>query len=279
MTISSSAFTFVRELVRAESAIVLEPGKEYLVESRLVPLARAAGHPDVDAYVAQLSTRRSPAALKQVVEALTTNETSWFRDTDPYTTLRETIFPELARNRPRKQLRVWAAACSSGQEPYSIVMTAMDTPALAGWRVDVTATDLSEEMLERGRRGEYSQLEVNRGLPATTLVRHFERQGLNWRINQSIRERVEFRHLNLTRPFPPMGQFDVVFLRNVLIYFDMPTKREVLQRVRQVLAPDGHLFLGAAEMTMGVDDAWERVPAGRSSVYRIREEQRTCVPW
>ena len=279
MTISTSAFTFVRELVRAESAIVLEPGKEYLVESRLVPLARAAGHPDVDAYVAELSTRRTPSALKQVVEALTTNETSWFRDTDPYTTLRETILPELARNRPRKQLRVWAAACSSGQEPYSIVMTALDTPALAGWRVDVTATDLSEEMLERGRRGEYSQLEVNRGLPATTLVRHFERQGLSWRINQSIRDRVEFRSLNLTRPFPPMGQFDVVFLRNVFIYFDLPTKREVLQRVRQVLAPDGHLFLGAAEMTMGVDDAWERVPAGRSSVYRIREEQRTCVPW
>jgi chemotaxis protein methyltransferase CheR len=279
MTISTSAFTFVRELVRAESAIVLEPGKEYLVESRLVPLARAAGHPDVDAYVAELSTRRTPAALKQVVEALTTNETSWFRDTDPYTALRETIFPELARNRPRKQLRVWAAACSSGQEPYSIVMTALDTPVLAGWRIDVTATDLSEEMLDRGRKGEYSQLEVNRGLPATTLVRHFERQGLNWRINQSIRDRVEFRHLNLTRPFPPMGQFDVVFLRNVLIYFDLPTKREVLQRVRQVLAPDGHLFLGAAEMTMGVDDAWERVPAGRSSVYRIREEQRTCVPW
>lgn len=278
MTISTSAFTFVRELVRAESAIVLEPGKEYLVESRLVPLARAAGHPDVDAYVAELSRRRAPAALKQVVEALTTNETSWFRDTDPYTALRESIFPELARNRPRKQLRVWAAACSSGQEPYSIVMTAQDTPALAGYRVDVTATDLSEEMLDRARRGEYSQLEVNRGLPATTLVRHFERQGLNWRINQSIRERVEFRHLNLTRPFPPMGQFDVVFLRNVLIYFDLPTKREVLQRVRQVLAPDGHLFLGAAEMTMGVDDAWERVPAGRSSVYRIREEQRTCVP-
>lgn len=278
MTISSTAFTFVRELVRAESAIVLEPGKEYLVESRLVPLARAGGHPDVDAYVAELSTRRSPAALKQVVEALTTNETSWFRDTDPYTALRETIFPELARNRTRKHLRVWAAACSSGQEPYSIVMTAMDTPALAGWRIDVTATDLSEEMLDRGRRGEYSQLEVNRGLPATTLVRHFERQGLNWRINQSIRDRVEFRHLNLTRPFPPMGQFDVVFLRNVLIYFDLPTKREVLQRVRQVLAPDGHLFLGAAEMTMGVDDVWERVPAGRSSVYRIREELRSCVP-
>lgn len=277
MTISATAFTFVRELVRAESAIVLEPGKEYLVESRLVPLAREAGHGCVDDYVAELSTRRSPAALKLVVEALTTNETSWFRDGDPFKELRETIFPALARTRPNRHLRIWAAACSSGQEPYSIVMAAMDTPELAGWKIDVLATDLSQEMLARGRKGEYSQLEVNRGLPATTMVRHFERAGLNWRINQSIRERVEFRELNLTRPFPPMGQFDVVFLRNVLIYFDLPTKRDVLQRVRRVMAPDAHLFLGAAEMTMGVDDAWERVPAGRSSVYRIREEQRACV--
>ncbi|MFC7494285.1 MULTISPECIES: CheR family methyltransferase [unclassified Nocardioides] len=278
MTISPQAFSFVRELVRAESAIVLETGKEYLVESRLVPLARAGGHPNVDAYVAELSQRRTPAGLKQVVEALTTNETSWFRDSDPFNTLRQTVFPALAKTRPNRTLRVWAGACSSGQEPYSIVMTALDTPELAGWKVDLVATDLSDEMLERARKGEYSQLEVNRGLPATTMVRHFERAGLNWRINQSIKDRVEFRHLNLTRPFPPMGKFDVVFLRNVLIYFDLPTKRDVLKRVRQVMAPDGHLFLGAAEMTMGVDDAWERVPAGRSSVYRIREEQRTCAP-
>lgn len=277
MTISAQAFTFVRELVRAESAIVLETGKEYLVESRLVPLARAAGHPSVDAYVAELSTRRTPAALKQVVEALTTNETSWFRDSDPFTALRQSVFPALAKTRPNRTLRVWAGACSSGQEPYSIVMTALDTPELAGWRIELLATDLSEEMLDRARAGEYSQLEVNRGLPATTMVRHFERAGLNWRINRSIRDRVEFRQLNLTRPFPPMGRFDVVFLRNVLIYFDLPTKRDVLKRVRQVMAPDGYLFLGAAEMTMGVDDAWERVPAGRSSVYRIREEQRACA--
>jgi chemotaxis protein methyltransferase CheR len=277
VTISPQAFTFVRELVRAESAIVLDTGKEYLVESRLVPLARAAGHPDVDAYVADLSKRRTPAALKLVVEALTTNETSWFRDSDPFTALRQAVFPALSKTRANRTLRIWAGACSSGQEPYSIIMTALDTPELAGWKIELIATDLSEEMLTRSRKGEYSQLEVNRGLPATTLVRHFERAGLNWRINQSIRERVEFRSLNLTRPFPPMGRFDVVFLRNVLIYFDLPTKRDVLKRVRQVMAPDGHLFLGAAEMTMGVDDAWERVPAGRSSVYRIREEQRTCV--
>jgi chemotaxis protein methyltransferase CheR len=152
-------------------------------------------------------------------------------------------------------------------------MTAQDTPELAGWKIDMLATDLSQEMLDRAQKGEYSQLEVNRGLPATTMVRHFERSGLNWRINPALAAQVEFRQLNLVRPFPPMGKFDVVFLRNVLIYFDLATKRDILRRVRQVMAPDGHLFLGAAEMTMGVDDAWERVPAGRSSVYKIREEE------
>jgi chemotaxis protein methyltransferase CheR len=277
MTISPDAFTFVRELVRAESAIVLEPGKEYLVESRLVPLARTAGHPDVDAFVRELSRCRNPATLRLVVEALTTNETSWFRDCDPFTALRQSILPALARARPSRQIRVWAAACSSGQEPYSILMTAQDTPELTGWKVDMLATDLSQEMLDRARAGQYSQLEVNRGLPATTLVRHFERSGLGWRISPALAAQVQFRQLNLMRPFPPMGRFDVVFLRNVLIYFDLATKRDILRRVRQVMAPDGHLFLGAAEMTMGVDDAWERVPAGRSSVYRIREEERSCV--
>ena len=273
MTISTTAFNFVREVVRAESAIVLEPGKEYLVESRLLPLARQAGHPDVDAFVNELSTRRSPASLKSVVEALTTNETSWFRDSDPFTALRQSIFPTLAKTRSNRQLRVWCAACSSGQEPYSILMTAQDTPELAGWKIEMLATDLSQEMLDRAKKGEYSQLEVNRGLPATTMVRHFERSGLNWRINPALSSQVEFRQLNLVRPFPPVGKFDVVFLRNVLIYFDLATKRDILRRVRQVMAPDGHLFLGAAEMTMGVDDAWERVPAGRSSVYKIREEE------
>ena len=277
MTISTTSFNFVREVVRAESAIVLEPGKEYLVESRLLPLARQGGYADVDAYVAELSTRRNSSSLKQVVEALTTNETSWFRDSDPFTALRQSIFPTLAKTRSNREIRVWAAACSSGQEPYSILMTAQDTPELAGWKIDMLATDLSQEMLDRAKAGEYSQLEVNRGLPATTMVRHFERCGLNWRINPALGAQVQFRQLNLVRPFPPMGKFDIVFLRNVLIYFDLATKRDILRRVRQVMAPDGHLFLGAAEMTMGVDDAWERVPAGRSSVYKVREEQPTCA--
>ena len=270
MSISAASFTFVCDVVRAESAIVLNAGKEYLVESRLVPLAKAAGYADVDAYVADLQVRRNPAAMRAVVEALTTNETSWFRDADPFNTLRTTVFPTLARNRPNRQLRVWSAACSSGQEAYSVSMVASETPAIAGFRLEVIGTDLSEEMVRRASTGEYSQLEVNRGLPATSLVRHFERAGAGWRIHPSIREGVSFRTGNLTRPFPPMGRFDIVFLRNVLIYFDVQTKRDILRRVRDVMAPDGYLFLGAAEMTMGVDDNWDRIPSGRSSVYQPR---------
>ena len=274
MTIAPESFAFVRDLVRRESAIVLEAGKEYLVESRLTPLAREAGQADVNAYVSSLRSRLNPAAMQLVVEALTTNETSWFRDGAPFVSLRTQLLPELAAARPNRTLRVWCGACSSGQEPYSIAMTALDTPALAGWKVDIVATDLNEEMIARARSGRYSQLEVNRGLPATSLVKHFRRDGAHWKIAPEVASTVSFRPLNLVRPFPPMGRFDVVFLRNVLIYFDKPTKQDILRRVGQVLAPDGYLFLGAAEMTMGVDDQWERVPAGRSSVYQKRRVVR-----
>lgn len=271
MTLDSGVFAFVRDHVRAESAIVLDTGKEYLVESRLLPLAREAGQESVDQFVRQLQRSRNPVLMRRVVEALTTNETSFYRDNDPYVALRETILPALAKERPHRKLRIWAAACSTGQEPYSIAMAVRETPALAGFKVEIFATDLSEQVLEKARRAEFSQLEVNRGLPATTLVRYFQRAGVHWKLDPQVASMVQFSQLNLTRPFPAIGQFDVVFLRNVLIYFDVATKRDVLRRVRQVMAPDARLFLGAAEMTMGVDDAWERIPAGRSSVYRIRE--------
>jgi chemotaxis protein methyltransferase CheR len=274
MTIAPESFAFVRDLVRRESAIVLDTGKEYLVESRLTPLAKAAGVVDVNAYVSTLQRSHDPVRRRQVVEALTTNETSWFRDSAPFVTLRTDVLPALAAARPGRQLRIWCGACSSGQEPYSVAMTAAETPALSGWKLEIVATDLNEEMVSRARSGRYSQLEVNRGMPATSLVKHFTRDGTSWRIAPAIASSVTFRQLNLVRPFPPMGRFDVVFLRNVLIYFDLPTKRDILRRVRQVLAPDGYLFLGAAEMTMGVDDQWERIPAGRSSVYQIRKDNR-----
>ncbi|MFN3865838.1 MAG: CheR family methyltransferase [Demequina sp.] len=268
MTLTAESFDYVATLVRRRSAIQLAPGKEYLVESRLAPLARSLGAADVDAYIRTL--RSDPTLHGQVIEALTTNETSWFRDLTPFTALRSTVLPA-AVAAGRTQLRVWSAACSSGQEAYSIAMTVVDEfPRL---RAAITATDLSERMLTQGRAGRYSQLEVNRGLPATLLVKHFERQGATFEISPALRQLVTFRSHNLLDAPPAGGPFDVVFLRNVLIYFDVATKREVLRRVRSVLAPGGTLFLGAAETTLGIDDSWTRVESVGASVYRTNEKK------
>lgn len=270
MSLRPETFAFVADLVRRRSAIQLEPGKEYLVESRLLPLARAAGQ-DIDTYVRGLRTG-PPAALEAVVEALTTNETSWFRDVQPFRALVDHVLPELLTGPTRfgglpPSLRIWSAACSSGQEPYSIAMTLADAAPQVALRI--TATDLSREMLERGRSGRYSQLEVNRGLPAPMLVKHFTRAGADWEVSPQLRSSTTFVQHNLLDAPPTGGPFDVVFLRNVLIYFDLATKRDVLRRVQQVLRPGGFLLLGAAETTIGVDDGWQRVPVGRGSVYRL----------
>lgn len=269
MTITADNFSFVSELVRRRSGIVLETGKEYLVEGRLLPLARAAGLADVDAYVRALRASQRPDQLESVVDALTTNETSWFRDAQPFRALTEHIVPELlAQRSPAADptIRIWSAACSSGQEPYSIAMALADlVPAN---RVRILATDLSEEMLARGRRARYNQLEVNRGLPAPMLVRHFTRQGADWEVSPALRSQVTFMRHNLLDSVPVGGPFDVVFLRNVLIYFDLATKQEVLRRVQRALRPGGYLLLGAAETTMGIDDTWERVPVDRGAIYR-----------
>ena len=268
MTVAADTFTFVATLVRQRSAIQLEPGKEYLVESRLLPLARQAGAAGVDEYVRGLRTQPRPLEYERVVEALTTNETSWFRDATPFQALTRHVVPELALAHPGlRSLRVWSAACSTGQEPYSIAMAlAESAPSL---EVQITATDLSEEVLARGRAGRYSQLEVNRGLPATMLVQHFERVGIEWALSQRIRRAVTFSRHNLLHAPPAGGPYDIIFLRNVLIYFDLATKQEVLRRVQSVMRPGGFLLLGGAETTIGIDAAWERVPVGRSSVYRL----------
>ena len=266
MTLAPEAFDFVATLVRTRSAIQLTAGKEYLVESRLAPLARAAGAPDVGAFIR--AVRQDVRLQPQVVEALTTNETSWYRDRTPFATLRSTVLPEMVQSR-RNRVRVWSAACSSGQEPYSIAMLFADE--FPGLMPSITATDLSERMLAQGREGRYSQLEVNRGLPAPTLVKHFTREGASFQISAALRRQVTFLSHNLLHAPPPGGPFDIIFLRNVLIYFDVATKREVLARVRSVLAPGGVLFLGAAETTTGIDSAWARVEIGGSSVYRAME--------
>lgn len=270
MSLTAESFTFVADLVRRRSAIQLDAGKEYLVESRLLPLARAAAAADVDAYVRAVRASNHPTALQDVVEALTTNETSWLRDGQPFQALVDQVVPDvLATARAGAvpgPLRIWSAACSSGQEPYSIAMTLAD--ARPGLDLRIVATDLSEQMVTRARAGRYNQLEINRGLPATMLVRYFTRSGADWEVVPALRDRITFQRHNLLDAPPLGGPFDVVFLRNVLIYFDLATKRDILRRVQQVLRPGGYLFLGAAETTIGIDDSWERVPVGRGSVYR-----------
>ncbi|MFF1530409.1 CheR family methyltransferase [Cellulomonas sp. NPDC058312] len=267
MSLTQDTFAFVADVVRRRSAIQLEAGKEYLVESRLLPLARDSGHPGVDAYIREVRAAHRDSDLVRIVDALTTNETSWFRDNTPFSAVRTHILPTLRAERPvLDTLKVWSAACSTGQEPYSLAMTFTDALG-PGARFDITATDLSERVLAQARSGRYSQLEVNRGLPAPMMVRFFQRNGHDWQIADELRRTITFQQHNLL-DMPPAGPFDIVFLRNVLIYFDLETKRGILSRVHRVLRPGGFLVLGAAETTIGVDGDWERVPVERGSVYR-----------
>ncbi|SNY05038.1 CheR family methyltransferase [Paractinoplanes atraurantiacus] len=270
MTLSQAEFAFVSQLVRREASIVLAPGKEYLVEARLIPVARAVGAPNVSEFLAELQRRPNPQNQRKIIDALTTNETSWFRDREPFSALTDVILPELVKSRTAtRKVRIWSAASSSGQEAYSLAILLQENLP-PGWSYEIMGTDISTEMVKRAETGEYSQVEVNRGLPAQQLVQYFERAGAHWRISQQLRRNVSFKLMNLTAPFPAMQPFDVIFLRNVLIYFDVATKRNVLQNMSKVLRPDGWLFLGAAETTIGIDDNYERVAAGRTSAYRAR---------
>ncbi|GAA0742819.1 methyltransferase domain-containing protein [Dactylosporangium roseum] len=278
MTLTAQEFAFISGLVRRDAAIVLEAGKEYLVEARLLPLARQSGLPTVSEFVNRAQHRPEPEIHRKIVDALTTNETSFFRDGEPFKQLVDTVLPDLlSRRAATRSIKVWSAASSSGQEPYTIAMVLQDNLP-PGWSFDILGTDISTEMLTRAEAGHYTQLEVNRGLPAPLLVKHFERVGAHWQVATALRKRVSFRRLNLAAPFPPMGQFDIVFIRNVLIYFDVQTKRTVLQRVAGTLRPDGWLFLGSAETTIGIDDRFERVVAGRTSAYKLRKAPTTAAP-
>ena len=270
MTLSQSDFSFVSTLVRREASIVLAPGKEYLVEARLIPVARAVGAAGVADFLAELQRRPNKANERRIVDALTTNETSWFRDREPFTALTDVVLPELVKSRgTQRKLRFWSAASSSGQEAYSLAITLQESLP-PGWSYEILGSDISTEMVRRAELGEYSQVEVNRGLPADQLVQYFERVGAHWRVIPALRRNVSFRLMNLTAPLPPLPPFDVIFLRNVLIYFDVSTKKAVLRNVARLLRPDGWLFLGAAETTIGIDDNYERVAAGRTSAYRVR---------
>lgn len=250
--------------------MLCEPGKEYLVEARLLPLARAAGCADVDSYVNE-RLRHDAAERARAVDALTINETSWFRDLAPYQAFSDVILPALLGARAdRRHLDIWSAACSSGQEAYSIAML-LHEQLPAGWTARIHATDVSPSMLERVRAGRYSQVEMNRGMPANRLVRYFTKVGTEWEVDPALRAMVTTEQVNLAAPFPGLGHYDLILVRNVLIYFDLDTKRDILRRFRARVAPDGFLMLGATETTLDLDDAWVREPAGRAWVHRPRQ--------
>jgi len=267
VSLALADFTFVTAMVRQRSAIDLQPGKEYLVESRLAPIARASGEKDVAALVMRL--RRGDEKLSElVVDALTTNETSWFRDTHPFQAFSQHLLPELARSGCRS-VTIWSAACSSGQEAYSLAMLLLDwLPNNPGVTAQIVGTDISARMVERARSAKFSQLEVNRGLPAPYLVKYFEQVGREWALKPQVKGLTRFERGNLAHPPVNVPPCDVVFLRNVLIYFDLDTKRTVLGHIRKVLRPGGYLVLGGAESTLNLDGTFRRMELGRAVVFR-----------
>lgn len=268
MSANADNFKFVCELVHRRAAILIETGKEYLVDARLAPIARAHGLPSVDALVAKLRADEKGPLSHEVIEAMTTNETSFFRDIHPFDTFRTKVLPPLIKARATtRSIRIWCAAASTGQEPYSIAMTIREYfPELATWNVQIIATDINATVLARARTGVFRQLEVNRGLPASLLVKHFEKNGADWQIKANIRQMVTFQELNLLERWPLFAQQDVIFMRNVLIYFDMPTKKDLLRRVRESLRDDGYFFLGGAETTMGIDPQLVSMKASNASM-------------
>lgn len=272
-TISAPDFDFVSTLVYSHSAIVLERGKEYLVESRLGSLAEREGFKSLPELIDALRKDRQPGMLHaKAVDAMTTNETYFFRDFHPFEALRKNILPALIeQRRGLRRLSFWSAASSTGQEPYTIAMIIREHfPELVSWRIDIIATDISPTVLERAKAGVYSQIEVNRGLPASLLVKYFDKKGDAWQIKPAIREMVEFRPLNLVTPWPILPPLDLVFLRNVMIYFDVETKKTILKKVRGCILPHASLFLGTAETTLNLDAAWVSKQHGNATVYELR---------
>ncbi len=273
MSLAPLDFEYLRTLVKDHTAIVIDSGKEYLAETRLAPLVSEQGCASLQEFLGILRRDSFNNLHRKVLDAMTNNETWFFRDAHPFAALTAVVIPQLMKRRSaQRQITIWSAACSSGQEPYSIAMALRENFNLPDWKFPILATDFSNTVLQRAKSGVYRQMEVNRGLPAKLLIRYFQQQGLHWQLKADVLKLVSFRFLNLAEPWgnvvPPS---DIVFLRNVLIYFDVETRKAVLARLRRVLAPDGFLFLGCAETTLNLDSEFERVQTGNYVCYKIKD--------
>jgi chemotaxis protein methyltransferase CheR len=263
-------FEVIAQLLKERSGLALNKEKAYLLESRLNPVARKWNFAGFDELAQAIRNAGDEALLVDVTEAMTTNESFFFRDQKPFEQFTDMVLPHLLEARAAKRsFRIWSAACSSGQEPYTLAMLLKEqADKLAGWQVEIVATDLSCEILDKAKEGLYSQFEVQRGLPITLLVKYFVQVGDRWQIDDSLRRMIKFRPFNLLDDLQPLGKFDVVFCRNVLIYFDTPTKTRVLGGIADMLPPDGFLYLGGAETVLGTTDRFE-IMQGQRGIYSL----------
>lgn len=258
-------FKYFADFLKAKSGIILAADKSYLVESRLAPIARRTGHESIaDLINAIRRAPTGPLAL-DAVDAMTTNETFFFRDKTPFDNFNDTVMPAmLEARRMKRKLRIWCAAASTGQEPYSLAICIEEMKAkMAGWNVEIVGTDLSTLALEKAREGRYSQFEVQRGLPINLLLKYFTQDGETWKVNDELKQKVSYKPLNLLNSFNGLGKFDIIFCRNVLIYFDPKTKKDILDRLSGALETDGFLALGAAETVVGISDRFKPIPQKR----------------
>lgn len=273
-------FDLFSVLVKQRSGLVLTKDKAYLLESRLIPIARKWNLKTLDDLATMVRTKRDEPLLRDVTEAMTTNESFFFRDQKPFDQFRQKLLPYLLQARAgKKQMRIWSAAASSGQEAYSLAIICNEEAAkLQGWKIDIIGTDLSSEIIERAKSGIYSQFEVQRGLPITMLVKYFQQVSADkWQIKDNIRQMVSFREGNLLQDFGPIGIFDIIYCRNVLIYFDQPTKSKVLEAMSKIMSPDGYLFLGGAETVLGVSDRFKPLE-GERGVYVLSSNNSASLP-
>ena len=274
MTIKSNDFDYISKVIREECGIILEKGKEYLIETRVTPLMRHENLESIESLVKKIKSETRGDLKQALIESMITNETSFFRDIHPFEILNSKIIPELIEKRKaEEELNIWCGASSSGQEPYSLAIIIKNNfPQINTWKINFLVSDISNKNLKRCKSGIYTQLEVNRGLSPTLLARYFDRKGMEWQVKDELRQVMQFQIINLAGSWPKMLQLDLVMMRNVLIYFSLQMRKKVLGKISKLLKADGYLFLGAAETTINLDKNFERIPFNQSGCYRLINE-------